>query len=261
MMTSALHAEFHATDACEETCDLHMDIRTVAAMISNACLAATQILMPMIQLHYAPGNASMTPHFLLEELGVPFELKLVDRANNAHKSPAYLTMNPNGLIPVLVDGDLVLYETAAIVLHLVDTHPQPALAPPVGTADRAQFYKWLVWLAASLQPQFSIYFYNDRYVAPGNASGAAEVKVAIEKRIEGLIDQIDAQLALHGGPWLMGERFTALDPYALMLCRWTRNARRPARTLPHIGPYLQRMLARPATQKAIATEGLSQPLV
>jgi glutathione S-transferase len=216
----------------------------------------------MIHLHYAPGNASLTPHMLLEELGVPFELKRVDREHNAHKSPAYLKMNPNGLIPVLVDGELVLYETAAIVLHLLDGHPAAQLAPAVGTAERAHFYKWLVWMSSALQPQFSLYFYTERYVAAGNASGAAEVKAATEKRIEGLIDQIDAQLASHGGPWLMGERFTALDLYALMLCRWTRNAQRPARTLPHIGPFLQRVLARPAVQKVLASEGLmSGPLV
>ena len=216
----------------------------------------------MIQLHYAPGNASVTPHLVLEELGVPFELKLVDRANNAHKSPAYLKMNPNGLIPVLVDGDLVLYETAAIVLHLVDTYPAAGLAPTaIGSAERAHFYKWLVWLSASLQSQMPIYFYTDRYVAPGNTAGAVEVKAAIEARIESLIDQIDAQLASRGGPWLLGERFTALDPYALMLCRWTRSAKRPARTLAHVGPYLQRVLARPATQRVFAREGLSAPLV
>jgi glutathione S-transferase len=213
----------------------------------------------MIQLHYAPGNCSMTPHMLLEELGVPFELKLVDRANNAHKSAEYLKLNPNGLIPVLIDGDLVLYESAAIVLHLVDTHPQAALAPGVGTAERAHFYKWLVWFAASLIPQFQIYFYSERYVAPGNASGAAEVKAAIEKKIEGLFDQLDAQLASHRGPLMMGERFTALDPYAFMLCRWTRGMQRPARTLPHLLPYLQRMLARPAVQRVFAVEDLSQP--
>ncbi|HPG60435.1 MAG TPA: glutathione S-transferase N-terminal domain-containing protein, partial [Casimicrobium sp.] len=59
----------------------------------------------MLQLHYFPSNASLTPHILLEEMGVPFELKLVDGANNAQKSPEYLKLNPNGLIPVLVDGD------------------------------------------------------------------------------------------------------------------------------------------------------------
>lgn len=215
----------------------------------------------MIHLHYYPSNASMTPHLLLEELGVPFELELVDRSQQAHKSPEYLKLNPNGLIPVLVDGDLVLYETAAIVLHLVDTHPQAGLAPAVGTSERATFYKWLVWLAASLQSQMPMYFYSDRYVAPGNSDGAAQVKAAAETRIAGLVDQIDAQLASHGGPWLLGERFSALDPYAFMLCRWTRGMQRPARTLPHAGPFLQRMLARPATQRVIAREGLPQPWV
>jgi glutathione S-transferase len=214
-----------------------------------------------IHLYYAPGNASMTPHLLLEELGAAFELKLVDRANNTHKSAAYLKLNPNGLIPVLVDGDLVLYETAAIVLHLVDTHPEADLAPAVGTAERAQFYKWLVWLAATLQPQVPLYFYSERYVPAGNAEGAAQVKAVAEAKMEGLVDQIDAHLAAHGGPWMMGQRFSALDPYTFMLCRWTRAARRPARTLPHIAPFLARMLERPATQRVLAREGLQPPWV
>jgi len=70
-------------------------------------------MQSLLQLHYFPSNASMAPHMVLEELGVPFELKLVDRTNDAHKSPAYRKLNPNGLIPVMVDGDLLLYETAA----------------------------------------------------------------------------------------------------------------------------------------------------
>ncbi len=153
----------------------------------------------------------------------------------------------------------MLYEAAAIVLYLVDTHRAAGLAPDLGTAERAHFYKWLVWFAASLVPQFQIYFYTERYLAPGNASGVAELKAAIEKKIEGLVDQIDAQLASHGGPWLLGEHFTALDPYAFLLCRWTRGMQRPARTLPHIAPFLLRVLARPATQRVLAAEQLSQP--
>lgn len=215
----------------------------------------------MITLHYFPSNASMTPHLLLRELGVPFELALVDRAQGAHKSPAYLKLNPNGLIPVLADGDLVLYETAAIVLHLVDTHPEAGLAPAVGTAERALFYKWLVWLSATLQSMMPHYFYADRLVAPGNAEGAAQVKAAAEARIASLVDQLEAEFARHGGPWLLGERFSALDPYAFMLCRWTRGMQRPARTLPHLGAFLQRMLARPAVQATIAAEKLPEPWV
>ena len=105
----------------------------------------------MIQLHYAPSTASMVPHILLEEIGAPYQRVLVDRAGGEHKRPDYLKLNPNGLIPVLVDGDLVLYETAASVLHLVDTHPAAGLAPgAIGSAERAQFYKWLIWLTNSV---------------------------------------------------------------------------------------------------------------
>ena len=83
----------------------------------------------MIELHYFPSNASFAPHILLEEMGIPFTLRQLDRANNEHKSPAYLKLNPNGLIPTLVDGDLVLYETAAILMHLADCHPASAPRP------------------------------------------------------------------------------------------------------------------------------------
>jgi glutathione S-transferase len=215
----------------------------------------------MIHLHYFPSNASMAPHLLLRELGVPFELQYVDRASGAHKAPAYLKLNPNGLIPVLVDADLVLYETAAIVLHLVDTHPAAALAPALGTTERAHFYKWLIWLSSTVQAMMPHYFYSDRMVAPGNASGAAEVKAAAEARLNTMFDQIDAHLASHGGPWLLGERFSALDPYAFMLCRWTRAMQRPARTLPHVAPFLERMLARPAVRKVFEVEKLAPPWV
>lgn len=98
-----------------------------------------------MKLFYFPGNASMAPHFVLEEIGLPFELAFVDRTQEAHKSADYLKLNPNGLIPVLVDGDLVLYETAAICLHLADTHPDKKLAPALGTHERSRFYTWLMW--------------------------------------------------------------------------------------------------------------------
>ncbi|WP_341888951.1 glutathione S-transferase family protein [Variovorax sp. YR752] len=213
----------------------------------------------MIQLHYFPGNASMTPHMLLEELGAPYERVLVDRTKNAHHSPEYLKLNPNGKIPVLVDGDLVLYETAAIVLHLVDTHAAASLAPALGTAERAQFYKWLMWLTNTLQAEMILYFYPERWA--DGADGAAQVKRHAEAHIASMIDQLEAEFARHGGPWFLGQRFSALDPFVLMLCRWTRGMARPARTLPNLGPYLQRMLARPAVQRACANEGLGEPLV
>ena len=216
-------------------------------------------LTPTLQLHYFPSNASMAPHMLLEELGVPFALQLVGRTQGAHKSPAYLQLNPNGLIPVIVDGDLVLYETAAICLHLVDTHPDAGLAPAIGTPERAQFYKWLVWLTNTLQAALILYFYPERWADSPDA--VAQVKAHAEAKVGGMLGQLDAELARHGNAWLLGERFTALDPYALMLCRWTRGFARPARGLPQLGPYLQRVLARPAVQRVFEKEGLVAPLV
>lgn len=216
----------------------------------------------MMQLHYYPSTAAMIPHIVLEELGVAYERVLVDRTRDAHKAPGYLALNPNGLIPVLTDGGLVLYETAAIVLHLCDTHPQAHLAPPLASAERAQFYKWLMWCTNTLQATLIAYFYPERWVREGNAEGAAEVKDQAHRKVAQLLRQVEGQLAGHGGPWFLGERYSALDPYVFTLCRWTRNfASDRARDLPAAGPYLQRMLARPAVQRVLAAEGLSPPFV
>ena len=213
----------------------------------------------MLQLHWYPGTAAMIPHIVLEEMGVPYERVLVDRARDHHKRPEYLKLNPNGLIPVLTDGDLVLYETAAIVLHLCDTHPQAQLAPAPGTSERAHFYKWLVWCTNTLQATLLAYFYPERWVKEGNAEGAAEVKAAAQARVQPLLDQLDDLLA-RGGPWALGERYSALDAYVFTLCRWTRNfGEGKARERMHLGPYLQRMADRPAVQRVFANEQLSAP--
>ena len=212
-----------------------------------------------MQLHYYPSNASMVPHLVLEEIGVPCELVRVDRTTGAHKSPAYLALNPNGLIPVFVDGDLVLYETAAICLHLADTHPDAALAPALGGPERAHFYKWLMWLTNTLQASLIVYFYPERWA--DRADAVVQVKAHAEAKIGGLLDQLDAELARADGPWFTGASFSVLDAYVLTLCRWTRGFGRPARSLPKLGPYLQRVLARPATQRVLEREGLKPPFV
>ena len=221
----------------------------------------------MLNLHYYPSTASMVPHIVLEELGVPYQRTLVDRTVDAHKAPDYLKLNPNGSIPVLTDGDLVLYETAAIVLHLCDMHPQARLAPALCTAERAHFYKWLIWLTNTLQSGLMIYFYPERWLEATNSAGQAELKRCAEAKVGGLLAQLDAELgrvqATSGGDWFMGASYSALDAYVFTLCRWTRGFQneQPARAWPHLGPYLQRMLARPALQKVFAAEALLPPWV
>ena len=214
----------------------------------------------MITLYYFPGNASFAPHVLLRELGAPFALRLVDRAGGELKQPAFLKLNPNGVIPVLEDEGLVLYESAAICLHLADAHPQAELLPPLGTPERAQAYKWLIWATNTLQTALNDYFHAERKVDAGNSEGAQQVKAHAQARVGDLLAQVDQHLAAHGKPWFLGERFSAIDPFLFMLCRWTRGfSDQPARDYPHIAPYLARMLARPAVQATFAAEGLSAP--
>lgn len=219
----------------------------------------------MIELHYYPSNASMAPHIVLHEAGLPFRLVLVDRTQGAHKQPDYLRLNPNGLIPVLRDGELVLFEAAAICLHLADQVPAAGLLPPLATAERAQAYKWLMWLSNSLQATLIHYFYPERMVDDGDAAAADQVRRHAQARVAGLLELLAAEFQRHGGPWLLGQAYSVCDAYAFMLCRWTRGFAgpqgAPARDLPVLADWLARMLARPAVQRVIAAEGLQPPLV
>lgn len=215
----------------------------------------------MYRLYYVPSNASLAPHILLEELGAAHELLLVDREHNEHKGAAYLKLNPSGRIPVLLDGELVLSEAAAICLHLADRHPEAALAPPLGTPERAEFYKWLMYMTNTVQPEILNYFYPERLSE--DAAGAAAVKRQAEARIGAMLDLIEAALAGNAdagrGPYLLGAAYTAVDPYLLMLARWTRGFAHPARARPHLGAYLERIIARPAVRRAFVAEGLAAP--
>lgn len=213
----------------------------------------------MIKLYYYPGNANLAPHMLLQELGVQHELVLVDRGANAQKSAEYMKLNPAGRIPTLVDGDLVLFESAAICLHLCDTYPDAQLAPAVGSAERAQFYKWLMYLTNTVQTEMLFYFYPER-LADSEAT-RAEVRRHAEARIADMFDLLENAYVEQGGPYFLGRQISAVDCYLLMLARWTRMMARPARERVHLGPYLRRLLDRPAIARAFAAEELSEPLI
>lgn len=211
----------------------------------------------MLTLYYYPGNANLAPHMLLEELGVPHRLELVDRAVNAHKSAAYLKLNPHGRLPTLVDGDLVLTETAAICLHLADIYPEAQLAPPVGTPARANFYRWLMYLTNTVQTEMLFYFYPERLA--DDAAMAARVKHHAELRVADMFDRIELALQAGDGPYLVGGQFGAVDAYLMMVSRWSRMMDRPARSRPVLARCLASLAERPAVRRAFAAEGIDAP--
>lgn len=209
------------------------------------------------RLYYAPGNASLLPHMMLREIGVPFELSLVDRAIDAQHSKAFLALNPSGRIPVLIDGNQTLYETVAIALHLTERHPEANLAPPLGAPDRATFLIRMSHLANTPQPVYRAWFYPEQHVT--DPSAAATVRQSAGDRLGRMFQIIADQLG--DGPYLLGDRFSAADLYLLMLVRWGRGLPTPPRALPSLAAHAERVLARPAVRAAFAAEGLSEPFV
>ncbi|MFI5298880.1 MAG: glutathione S-transferase family protein [Polyangiales bacterium] len=210
----------------------------------------------MLRLHYYPGNANLAPHVLLEEMGVKYELALVDRSVNAQTSPEYLKLNPAGRIPVLIDGELVVFETAAIALHLVDTHPNAGLAPAVGSAARARFYQWLMYLTNTVQAEMHPFFYPEQHTTA--LSGASAVKAKAEARLGDMFALLDRELAARG-PYLLGNAYSALDPYLAMLVRWGRSFARPPIETAHVGKLARLVAERPAFVRAMQQEGLAEP--
>lgn len=209
----------------------------------------------MYTLYYFPSNASAAPHMLLEEIGAEYELALVDKKAGAQKAPDYLKLNPAGRIPVLVDDGQAIFESAAIMLHLVDRHPRAGMAPAFGTSQRAQFYQWLVFLTNSVQEAQMLWFYPERLVGEDQAA-ATKVKQAAEQRIGGFLDIIEAHLG-KSGPYFLGEQISAADLYLTMLARWARGMEGPPRTRPGIAKLLDLTTNRPSVKRAYEQEGVT----
>lgn len=208
----------------------------------------------MYTLYYSPATASMAPHILLREIGVPHELVLTDTEVGAHKRPEYLRLNPHGRVPTLVDGETVIFEAAAICLYLCERHPEAGFAPGIGSPARGDFLRWMVYLTNTVQADLMLYFYPDRYVSPAHADA---FKATVIDRLAEMFARIDVSLV--ESPYLLGDAISAADIYLFMLSRWTRNATRKARDLPHLGALLARVMARPAVREAYAIEGISEP--
>lgn len=204
------------------------------------------------RLYYYPANASLAPHILLQEVGCDFELALVDRKQERQKSAEYLRLNPNGRIPVLVSGELVLFESAAICLYIADLYPEARLAPPPRTAARAHFYKWLMFLTNTVQPAYMAFRYPEHYTTEASQhEGVRQAAVAQGTRAFRVLED-----ALSQGPFLLGADYSACDAYLYMLVWWAQRLAEPPSQLPNVRRCVQHVAARPATRRACEVEGI-----
>ena len=200
------------------------------------------------RLHYAPDNASLCVRLALEELGVAYHTALVDRAARGQRAPAYLALNPNGLIPVLETPDGAVFETGAILLWLADRHG--GLAPAPDHADRGAVLSWTLWLSDTLHPALRMLFHA------GDYGPEAAVRARTIERLPGLL----AILAGARTDWLA--RPSILSCHAAPMLRWM--ALYPAgqsgwfrlSDTPRLERLARLMEDRPSARAAQAAEGL-----
>ena len=208
----------------------------------------------MYTLYFSPGAASLVVHWLLIETGAPHELVRLDLAAKEQKSAEYLKLNPAGVVPTLIVDGAPVIECAALTLLLAERHPEAALEPARGTRERATYLQWTMTLANTLQPAFRLWWYP----AEGAGEGHEEATQALAgARIAAVFDRLDAHLAAHG-PYICGDKISAVDFYATMLMRWSRNMPKPAHEWPALGAYAARMKARPSFKTLYQREGLTE---
>jgi glutathione S-transferase len=204
--------------------------------------------MCKLRLHWLPGSAAMAPHAALAEIGVDYELALVVRDEAGRSPPEYLALNPSGRVPTLEDGELVLTESAAILLHLADRFPEARLAPPLG--ERAELYRWLVFMTNTVQTGLLRFLYPERY-------GGGEVRPVAAVELQQLFERIEGELA--GRDWLVGEERTAADLFLFMLTRWGRNLEPQAWERPNLRAHFARTLTLPGVRRMLDEQGLELP--
>jgi glutathione S-transferase len=209
----------------------------------------------MRKLYYSPGACSLAPHILLEELGEPYELELVSIADGKTRTPEYLAINPKGRVPVLrTDEDELLTEVPAISWYLAQSRTSPSLFPD-GSLDGARCLEWFNWLSGTVHAMaFGQLWRPQRFVhdealfPPVSAKGRENVGDNfrfIETRMQ-------------DRHWAIGHAYTVVDPYLLVFYRWgNRIGLDMRRDYPAWSNHAERLLERPAVQRALQQEGVS----
>ena len=204
-------------------------------------------------LYYSPGTASMPVHWALIEIGVPFETVRIDFETGAHRTPAYLALNPMGRVPTLIVDGVAHVESAALLMLLAERHPQAVLGPAPDDPQRSKWLETMVFLANNLSPAMRDWFYADK---DGSPDGAPAVRDLARRRIEGVWRRLAGDLA-DGRDFLFGANAGAADFLAAAPMRWSRTMAQPANHHPVLAAYLARLAALPSYAELCRREDLA----
>ncbi|HSW17853.1 MAG TPA: glutathione S-transferase N-terminal domain-containing protein, partial [Ramlibacter sp.] len=209
-----------------------------------------------MKLYFAPGACSFVPHVLLETIGEPFEPIIVKLHKGEQNGPEYRALNPRGQVPVLVDDGETITQIVAIASHLDRRFPQHGFLPR-DTLARTRALETLAWMNNTLHTTFTHVFMPYKFA--GTPEAQAHVKAFNADIYRGLLGELEAMVASaqeRGQPWLGGERFGPLDPYALTLLRWGGMAGVDPTGLPALWAHAQKVAQQPAAARAIERERL-----
>jgi glutathione S-transferase len=202
-----------------------------------------------MKLYFAPGACSLSPHIVLRELGLPFDLVKVDLgAKRTADGADYKAINPKGYVPALLtdDGHL-LTEGPALVQYLADRKPEAKLAPANGSFARSQLQEWLNFISTEIHKSFSALF------NPAMPDAAKEIYIGKLKQRFGELD-----VALARQDFLMGAQFSVADAYLYTVLRWTRVFKIDLNQWPALARFFARVDARPAVQAAVEAEAAAK---
>ena len=203
----------------------------------------------MYKLYWAPMAGSIVPEALFEEIGADYEKILVHMEEDALREPDYLAVNPMGQVPALLlpDGTLMT-ESAAIVLHITDRHPEAKLAPPLGSSESAIFQRWLIFMATTVYPAATRFYYSERFTNDANGSDGVKASALADfDRLFGILND-----ELEAGPYFLGQTFSAVDIYLAMFAVWHPEPERLFEERPRIKQLVDLVLARPAVARVWA---------
>jgi glutathione S-transferase len=192
--------------------------------------------------HAAPSRSSIT-HWMLEEIGEPYDLHLLNMKNDDQRKPEYLAINPMGKVPALKHGDTVITESAAICTYLADEFPRAKLNVPIGDPRRGVYLKWLFFGPSCIEPAITDRAFPRKEEARRGALGYGDFDTTMDVVAKGAAK----------GPYLLGEQFTAADIVIGSTLRWgTMFKLIPER--PEFTAYVARLVERPALQRSEAKD-------
>jgi glutathione S-transferase len=153
-----------------------------------------------LTLHHSPNTRSSGTLTLLEELGAPYRLHVLDMKAGEQRQPAYLAINPMGKVPAITHGDALITEQVAVFLYLADLFPQKGLAPSIGDPLRGPYLRWMAFYGACFEPAVT-----DRFMKREPPPPQQSFYGDFDTMLRTVADQVAK------GPWLLGEKFSAAD--------------------------------------------------